>query len=229
MTVVSALITQALRETNTIALTGSPSTAEFGECLDRLQSILDSVLGTTLGYIMEDWNVSSATSILKPSGIPVSAAGLAAFTVPPQARLQCYLTAATTLKLDPQPQDGQRFAVIDDAGNFPTYSLTISPNGRKINGLSALTLNTSGSTQYIYQSDTGNWVPITTLALTDNWPFPRTFDDYFIIMLAMRMNPRYGRALSDESKQRYTQIEEDFIDRYKQTRLRAAAVPTPGG
>ena len=224
MTLVSDIVRQALRETNIAALPQPSSTAETTEGLDRLQALVLSTLGNDVGYIMEDWNVISAALITDASGVPLSAAMATAFVTPPNVRFACGLTAATTLKLDPQPQDGQRFSFVDVANTFDSFALTINPNGRKLEGaVGSAVYSTEGLVrQFMYRSDVADWKKIDTLALGDTFPFPADFDDYFIISLAMRLNPRYAKQLSKESTERLEQQRGQIIARYSQTRLSAA-------
>lgn len=220
MTIVSTIILQALRETNIIAITANPTPAEANEGLDRLQSVILSVLGNEVGYVLEDWSVGSAISIKKPSGFVQNTTG---FTVPAQARLACKLTVATELDLDPQPQDGQRLAVVDAGNNFATYNLTLDGNGRLIDGATSVVLSTNLTRkQWVYRSDQANWIAVEPLSPDDEMPFPPEFDDYFIIMLAMRLNPRMGVQLTEESKARVAQQRDQLLIRYNQTRMRAA-------
>lgn len=222
MTQISEIIRQALRETNVVAITQDSNPTETAEGLARLQALVLSTLGNEVGYIMEDWNVVSAASLTKPSGVPLTAAQAAAFAVPPNARLVCGLTGATTVLLDPQPQDGQRFSVVDADDGFASNNLTINPNGRKIEAsTSNLVISTDGTAkQWLYRADSANWSVIDPLETDAEFPFPSDFDDYFIIMLAMRLNPRYGRELTKESAARMEQQRAQFIRRYSQTRLR---------
>jgi hypothetical protein len=76
-------------------------------------------------------------------------------------------------------------------------------------------LNTnSDNRQWMYRADIGQWVKITTLLYTDAIPFPQEFDDYFITMLAMRLNPRYGQTLADESQEVLKRSRSLLRDRY---------------
>lgn len=220
MSLVSSIIVQALRETNVIAIGANPSPAEAAEALDRLQSIVLSVLGNEVGYVLEDWNVTNATSILKPSSFVQDPTG---FFVPMQARLVCNLSAATALNLDPQPQDGQRVSVIDAGLSFAAKNLTLNGNGRLIEGATTKVLATNGQQiQWVYRADTASWVVVDPLISTSEMPFPADFDDYFIIMTAMRLNPRFGRPLAAESQARLDQQRGQMILRYNQSRLREA-------
>jgi hypothetical protein len=229
MTVALDIIVQSLRETNIIAIDSNPSPSEAQEGVDRLQSLVLSVLGNECGYIMEDWVIGNAgmgnpLSVTQPSGYDLSTASVASYTVRPQSRLVVDLSAAQTLDLDPMPQDGQRFSVVDVGGDFATYNLTLNGNGRRIEGATSLTLSTNSvSSQWLYRADKSNWVAIEPLDIESEMPFPPDFDDYFIISLAMRLNPRYGVNLNEASAMRLAQQKSQFVARYSQSRLRVSA------
>lgn len=224
MTLVSDIITQSLRESNLIAVGGNPTPQEATEGLSRLRSIVLSVLGNEVGYILEDWNVANDVAddpvILRPSGFAEASAD---FVVPAQARLICNLSAATELDLDPQPQDGQRISVVDAGNSFNANPLTLNGNGRLIDGGTSVTLDTDLTRkQWVYRSDHSNWISVDPLDQDDQMPFPEEFDDYFIIMLAARMNPRYGQELTATSAARLQEQREQIIARYNQSRTRQA-------
>jgi hypothetical protein len=224
MTKAADIITDAMRETNLIAITAQPSPGEQAEALRRLQALVLSTLGNDVGYIMEDWNVGSA-SVTRPNGVPLPS--IDDFTVRPNSRLIMTLSQPTTFKLDPLPQDGQRFSVVDANGTFDTNKLTLDPNGRKINGQTGpIVVEQAGvSLQWFYRSDVASWVLIAPLTPETEMPFPEDFDDFFIIGLAFRLNPRHGVALSAESKARLDQQHQQFIERYTQSRLRTIPAP----
>lgn len=224
MTQVSKIISAAFRETNLTAIGQAPSTDEQAEGLAALINLVQSAVGGEIGYILEDWNVSD-TAISDPSGVPL--ATTVGFTVKPNSRLMCGAAAPFTLALDPQPQDGQFFSVVDVLGTFAAHNVTINPNGRKINGGNAnLVLSTANLRQeWLYRSDLGGWTVLNPIGPTDDFPFPQDFDDYFVILLAMRLNPRYGKNINPQSKARFDQQSAQFVNRYTQSRLRS--VPGP--
>lgn len=223
MTQVSSLITDAFRESNLIALNASPAPAEMTEGLARLQALLLSVVGNEVGYILEDWKIVTATAITNPAAVALTTAQTTAYTIRPQSRLICNLTATTTINLDPMPQDGQRFSVIDALNNFNTFNLVVNGNGRRIASGTSLTFSVNGAKrEFMYRSDQGEWVEITTLTTGGDFPFPGDFDDYFVTALAMRINPRYGRPLPPEAAQRYAEQKQQIIDRYSQSRIRGS-------
>jgi hypothetical protein len=215
--IVSDIITDAYRESNLIAISASPTSPQATEALRRLETLIFSTFGNEVGYDFEDWTVVSATDIRKPSGVALTAAEAAAWVLNPQGRLQCNLSADTTIKLDPYPTDGQRFKVIDVLGNFATNNLTLDGNGRSISGAATLVLSTDNvRKEFFYRADLGEWVEISDLELTDPMPFPPDFDDFFTTSLAMRLNPRYGREIPEEAMQRYLMQRNQLIIRYDQ-------------
>lgn len=215
--IVSDIITDAFRESNLIAISASPTAPQATEALRRLETLIFSTFGNEVGYEFEDWTVTNATTIVKPSGVALTPAEAAAWVVNPQARLQCSLSAPTTLNLDPYPTDGQRAKIIDVAGNFSTNNLTLNGNGRKVAGSSTLVLSTDNEVyELFYRADLGEWIRINDLTLTDQMPFPNDFDDYFTTSLAMRLNPRYGREIPPEAMARYTMQRNQLIIRYDQ-------------
>jgi hypothetical protein len=127
------------------------------------------------------------------------------------------LTAPQTVYLSPNPTDGQRFGVQDKSNNLATYNLTVVGNGQTVTGLTSLVFNTNGeNSEYIYREDLGDWVKIDPLGLTDVWPMPDEFDDFFIIALAMQLNPRNSVDLDQQTANRYTKMLRQVNARYRQ-------------
>jgi hypothetical protein len=206
LTLASQIITDAYRESNIIPLNGTPSSAQITEALARLNIIVASTVGNEAGTDFNDINV----------GGPYDEAVVFDYWLPHNSRMVCNATSATTLYLDPSPEDGQRLAIIDNLGTFPTAPITLNGNGRNIEGASSLTLNTSYMTrQWMYRSDTANWVKLSTLLSTDQLPFPSEFDDYFQLRLAMRLNPMYGQTLAPEQVATLKQGRRNLRSRYR--------------
>lgn len=193
MTLVSSIIDQAYRETNIIPLDTSASAAQSAAALLHLNPILLSSVGREAGDELTDLNYGGEGRFDQSSYVNE--------WVEDDTRLVLNLTAAATVKLDPRPYEGQRFAIVDAGNTMDTYNLTIDPNGRKIEGSpSDLVLSTEGiDRQWMYRGDKGGWVRIASLATSDEMPFPVEYDPYFIIMLAARLNPAYGQALAPET------------------------------
>jgi hypothetical protein len=125
---------------------------------------------------------------------------------------------AKRVYLSLQPQDGARMGVADPFGRLATVPVTLDGNGRTIEGGSSLLLNVNGTyREWFYRADLGDWVRLTQLDLTDEMPFPADFDNFFITLLAMRLNPRNGRKMDEQSAFIYKSERKKFVARYLQS------------
>lgn len=220
MTVVSQIITDAYRETNLIAVGTQPTPAEQAEALARLQSLVSSVLGFEAGEILSPWPLGS-NNIVAPPGFPQWTAQTWQW-LPSNIRLVCNLTETATVNMNPMPEDGARFGVQDVSGNFSTKPLILDGNGRNIDGATTFICNTDGfNKEWFYRADLGTWKVTTPITADSDMPYPEQFDDFFIIALALRMNPRYSQSLAPESLAAMQRSLEQFKARYHQV------VPTP--
>lgn len=222
MTLVSSIIRRAYRESNLLALTADPTTAQTDEALEQFQGLLASVYGNEMGEPLQLFPIGR-NNVKVPSGYPWGDGyPPREWWVPLQARLVCNLTAAFTVDLHPAPEDGSRLGVVDASGNFATYPLTLVGNGRLIEGVTSLPLSTNGFLgEWLYRADLGQWMRVTPITASSEMPFPHEFDDYFITMLALRLNPRYGQDLSKSSAAALQRSETQLKARYHQT------IPTP--
>jgi hypothetical protein len=108
---------------------------------------------------------------------------------------------AHTVSMPYHPANGSRIGIVDGQQNFSLYPLTLNGNGRRINGLPSYVINTDGFTgEFIYREESGSWEAVAVLAEGDEMPYGIQHDDVFITLLAMRLNPRYGRSVSAETK-----------------------------
>ena len=195
MTQVSEIVEQAFRESIT-DVTQHPTPTQFNEGLDRLNKLVKSVYGTEVGQPLEDWPLGTAgTDPEDPSWVEA----LWAYPAP-NSRLVVALATSQAVYLPQDPMDGARMGIIDPRATLAATPVTLYGNGRSIEGAATLVINTnSTSKEWLYRADLGNWTVLSTLAATDDFPFPEEFDDFFITMLAMRLNPRYGRSLDEAS------------------------------
>lgn len=206
MTLASAIITAAYRESNLIPLVGSPNTNQTTEAINRLNPIIMSSLGNEVNDEIKDlllggeWDQSEWTTNWVPDNV----------------RLVLNLTEAVSLDLDPYPYEGQRLAVIDAGDTVDTYNLTLNGNGRQIEGAATLVISTEGTQkEWMFRSDTSNWQLLEVLTSSDEMPLPSEFDDYFIIMLALRLNPRYGQTMAGETVEMLRRIRSQIRSRYR--------------
>lgn len=215
-TPVMNIITGALRETNLIPLGVAPTQDQANEAFTLLDTIVRSVLGNEMGENMNPLALG-ADNIHSPKGYPWWQNDLHRF-VETNTRVMCNLTGEAHFNLHPKPHDGARMGIVDVAGNFSTNPLTIRGNGRNIEGFPELTFDTDGETrEWIYREDLGDWVVVVPISITGNMPWPPQFDDMFIIMLAFRLNPRYGQVIHPASEAALKTYLTKFISRYSQT------------
>lgn len=219
MTLASAIIKNAFRESNLLPLGQTPTTNQTTEALDLLNTLILSTIGNEAGDLLNDINIGGIRD----------QTSLCTSWVPDNVRLVVSQTASQTFSLDPDPYEGQRLSFVDVAGNFATYNLILSGNGRKIEGATSVTLNTnSESRQWLYRADTGNWVKIISLASSDSMPLPTEFDDYFITMLALRLNPRFAQTMTTETVEALKRARNLLRSRYHNPRQIESDLDTIG-
>ena len=218
MTTVTSIITSALRETNLIPLGVTPDQPKLDEGFALLSTIVAGVLGNEGGENLSPFPLGQE-GINSPKGYPWWANELPGNVyVPFNMRIMCNLTGAGMVNLHPRPHDGARMGVVDVSQNFDIFPLTINGNGRSIEGAESMTYNMMGLIrEWIYREDLGNWVVVIPLDPLGDMPWPVEFDDMFIIMLAMRLNPRYGQVIHPASAQTLKIAMAKFSARYKQS------------
>jgi hypothetical protein len=207
MTLVSSIIKRAYRKTNLIPIVGSPSANQTTEALEMLNSLVLSCVGNEAGEGLSPINFGDGYAEYDESA-------LCDTYVPMNSRLMLNLTAADAVDLDPYPYEGQRVAITDMGENLATYNFTINGNGHLIEGATSVVLATNSMTaQWMYRADAG-WVLIEELVAGDNMPFPIEFDMYFVIALAVQLNPQYGQSLSPEDSMIYKRSLSQLRARY---------------
>lgn len=234
MTTTSQIIIDAYRQSNLLALSATLANAQFDEALRYLNRIVKSVSGNEVGELLENMAIGR-NDISRPQGFPFydRTPGNNWF-VPKNTRLMCNITSPLTVYLNPMPDDGSRFGVIDMSNDFATSPLTVVANGRLIDGAISEVLNVSGFVgEWLYRDDIGSWMQYAPLVYTPDtvpvvdttFPFPEEFDDFFITMLAMRINPAYGAQVDQQSNAILMRTQKQLKSRYTQHRF----VPTESG
>jgi hypothetical protein len=220
MTTVASIIQSALRETNLLPLGTSPSTAQTTEAFGLLSTIVAGVLGNEGGEQLHPFPLGQ-NDINSPSGYPWWSNELPGnIFLQVNTRIMCNLTGPGNVNLHPKPHDGARMGIVDVSHNFSTNPLTIYGNGRNIEGEPDMTYITDGEVrEWLYREDLGNWVVVTPLDPLGNMPWPPEFDDMFIIMLAMRLNPRYGQIMHPASMEALKAAMRKFSARYAQDNI----------
>ena len=217
MTLVSEIISDAFRLSNITRVGGSPTSDQETEALRYLNRIVKSVFGNEAGENFLPFPIGDR-GIARPTEYPGwTNTPSGDWFVPKNTRVMLNLNEATSLYLHPEPDDGTRFAVVDVTGNLSTYNVTVEPNGRRIEGALSVTLDTDNyAAEWFYRADTGNWVKYAELETTDTFPFPVEFDDFFVTLLAIRLNPAYGAGLDPQSQMIFNRAKSQFAARYQQ-------------
>ena len=207
MTIVSEIIHDAYRESNLIAIGMSPSAAQEEEALRLLRRIVEGVYGTKEGDELEDLPIGR-NGIDRPSGFPWydPTPNIPQFFIPQN--------------VNPMPQDGERFCVLDKSDNLNANPLTIDANGRTIDGEASAVFDVNGTnTEYMYRADLGDWTVLSPIDSMTVFPFPKKFDDMFVTLLALRLNSRNEATLSPESLAALKDSMNRFKAKYHQTRM----------
>ncbi len=226
MTTVASIIQDALRETNLIPVGVTPTTAQSAEGFRLLSTIVAGALGNDAGENLNPFPLGQH-DINSPRGYPWWSNELPGNVfVPTNIRVMCNLTGAGTINLHPRPHDGARMGVVDVSQNFSEFPLTINGNGRSIEGDADMTYDTDGLIrEWLYREDLGNWVVSVPLDADGDMPWPSEFDDLFVTMLAMRLNPRYGQVMHPASMQVLKESKSQFSARYSQSTTQVSSEP----
>jgi hypothetical protein len=200
MTTLRQLVTDGLRESGIIAVGATPDGDEFEEAFARLQNLITSLYGYELGDPFQTLDYEDVSDC-----------------VPANCRLIVDAEQALTIDMPLNPRDGARFGIIDNAGNFATYNVTLDGNGRKIETTDTVVLSTDSlNREWFYRADLGTWVRVSVLTESDESPFPSEFDDFLITMLASRLNNRYAAITGTETYELLKRMRVRFRARYRQ-------------
>lgn len=217
MTLTPDIIQQAYRESNLVLIGAALTDGQSTEGLSILNRLVSGAYGYEVGEEFFDWPVGTDGMLVPNDGWTEHQWR----ALLPQARIVCMQESAQTLYMPPNPSDGARIAFIDPQERCPTYPITLDGNGRDIGSDPTVLIDTSAPTTWFYRADLGRWVVLSALAGTvgEEFPFPMEFDDYFITKTAMRLNPRYGRSVTEETAIALDQTLSKLRSRYRQEQL----------
>lgn len=217
MTLISSIIKDAYREGNIFPLRKVPDAEQTAEALRLFNGNIRSIYGDDAGEGLTDWPLGTFNYESPNYGVyPYTEYAVNHPTI--NRRLIVTNTEAKTVWLTPFPQDGARMAIADPFGRLSTVPVTIDANGRTIEGNPTLLLDVDGTfREWFYRADLGQWVRISALTEGDENPFPDDFDNFFIIGLALRLNPRYGREIDEQSAMVFKAERRKFVARYLQS------------
>jgi hypothetical protein len=218
MTLVSDIIQDSYREGNLISITAVPTAAELKEGLTLFNRYIASLVGDDAGEQLETILIGR-NNVARPLGYPWydQIPYQTDWYVPANVRMALNLTSPQTVSLDPNPEDGQRFAFMDLSNDLATSPFTILGNGRTIAGAISQTYSTNGTNmQFMYRKDLGNWVIMSPLLATDLFPFPSDFEHMFVMAGAIWLNPRHGQVTDVGTSASYARQLRQFQARYRQ-------------
>lgn len=217
MTLVSSIILDAYRESNILPLGKVPTANQSTEALRLYNALINAIYGGDAGERLTDWPLGNFDR--DPNGCQLPFTDHRLMHPPINQRLIAVNTAAETIWLTTRPQDGSRMGVADPYSRLATVPLTIDGNGRPIEGAASIVLNIDGTfREWFYRADLAAWVKLNALDAGDENPFPEAYDAMFAILLGMRLNPRYGRAMDPQSVEILKNNRREFIARYLQSR-----------
>jgi hypothetical protein len=219
VTVLQPIITQGYRELNLLAIGKSPSTNQNDEGLLILQNIIETTVTGDAGEVLKDWPLGNFDRQTRDRiNLPNQY-----FANPPiNSRLVAVNDAAMTVFLPPRPSDGSLVAIVDPFMRLAASPVTLDGNGRTIEGAQSVVANTNDLNRiWFYRADLGNWQRLTELGLTDEMPFPKKYDFYFSIGLALRLAGRTGRRASEMTVAAYSKLRTQFVAQYLQSEAMA--------
>lgn len=217
MTTIRQIVIDAYREGGLVQAGLTPDSEEFDEGLRKLQDIVDSLYGFEAGDQLITLSYGSPVGGNSYAKYEDLSSYIDSTYLPQNTRLMVHADSATELFLPPVPDDGARFSVVDVGDNFATNNVTVNGNGRYIEGGTTATLSTDRENKtWFYRADLGEWVLISDLTENSQNPFPRVYDDYLIMLLAMRMNPRYQATTAQETMMFFRRLERKFKAQYRQ-------------
>lgn len=213
---VADICRRAFRETILLSETEFPTPTQANEILKLYNELLASLYGTTVGERLQDWPLGNfgrddPQVMNLPDPFVLARPWL-------NSRLIALNIGAFTSYLDPNPQDGARYGILDPYGRLEANPVTVDGNGRPIEANPTFVANTANlSREWMYRADLGQWVKLSLLLATDTHPFPATFDEMFRIMLAMRVSPRFGATIDATTQSIVQGSYRDFKARYIQS------------
>lgn len=240
MTTAVKLIQAAYREGNLIAVGKQPTTDEVSEALEALNRFVNGIFGYEMGENLFDWlyPVPQRTAPVNANwpqapGVGPGIAGALGtcgnFTPYPPNNVRIVWGLRTGTIYAPQaPEPGTRLGFVQGSGAGDSGTagqiLTIDGNGRQIQDpldkqfKNSITLTAPANpAQWFYREDLGMWVLCVDMILTDESPFPKECDDFFICALSKRLAPRYGKITANETIETASITLKRLKARYRQT------------
>lgn len=204
MTACSVIIRRAYRGSNIIPVGTQPTLAQVTEGLEVLNSGLQSLIGNGFFENLQDWPVPYVQRVGGTAANPPNYPGSGYPAVhlnnnfPAKNVRIVWDGSERTVYMPENPPDGAFMALVKSAGNGHDTPglLTLSGNGRTIEGSADYLSTTAVTRQWFYRGDLADWVQIKpALLVTDDIPFPDEYDDFWISGLTIQLSPMYGKTI----------------------------------
>lgn len=215
MTQVAELVEKAFFEAGLTTELQHATPTQMSNAVDTLAGIVQFLYGTSVGEQLRPWLLGNYGRAAQMQRTPPS--NVLQFP-PANSRLVATNEAALTINLPGNPSPGSLLAISDPHGRLAAYPVTLNGNGYTVESAATLVLNTNNaSTLWLFRDDLSNWSRVTPLLAADDMPFPEEYDQMFIILMAMRLNPAYGRNISSVQTQFLKDFRQQFNARYVQS------------
>lgn len=215
MTQIADIIHDAFFEAGLTTELQHATPTQTNRAMDTLTGIIKFLIGTDVGEQFQPWPLGNygraPQSRMTPSEQMLTYPGI-------NVQLVATNESAITVNMPVLPSPGARIGILDPFNRLATVPVTLDGNGRTIDGTATLVLNTNGmNAQWFYRDDLGGWKKILPLLITDDMPFPEEYDQMFKILIAMRINPAYGRNISSVQAGFLKEFRQQFVARYLQS------------
>lgn len=215
MTTIAQIITDAYQANNLIALSATPTAAEQATALRTVNRMFKSLFGNEIGDKLSD-GVLSVGGITYPDyaySYPINT-----FNIRANTRIINSSTAAVTVYMPTNPQGGSRVSFVDLTGTLTTYPVTVNGSGRFVESALTKVLSTNLETDdWFYRDDLAAWQKVSSLALTDSFPLPEEFEELFVSMLVLRLDPAKNVTFDEQIGFIMKQMVRKLRSRYRQT------------
>jgi hypothetical protein len=215
MTTIAQIITDAYQANNLIALSAIPTADEQAKGLRYTNRLFQALFGDEIGDKLSD-GVLSVNGITYPDyaySYPINT-----FNVRANTRIINSSTAAVTINMPINPQGGARVSFIDLTGALSTNPVTIDASDRLVEGAATKVLDVDGdSVDWFYRDDLASWQKISALELDDEFPLPEKFEELFISLLVLRLDPSVQVSMAEETGFLMKQMLRKLRATYRQT------------
>lgn len=203
-------IQRAYRTQNLIPIGKNPTDAEITEALGFYQSMMASLVGNDIGQLLAPWEAPPSPASINPGRFPLLPQNTANQdradpnvwkNPPPNVNLIVNSGIGDPIYFPPTPPNGSRMALVNVGLDFAANPLTLSGNGRLIEGATTLVIDTAPTAPilWFYRDDKADWVRVTDLELTSESPLPPQFDNFVRCLLFSNIASPNGKEVDGET------------------------------